>query len=151
MGLWSNIKNIMTIPEEDELDEELENEEREQINEEPVEKKEPRIIKSRANQAKTTTVQTRNGMQVVLVKPERYEGITSVADHLNEGKTVIVNLENCDAANSRRIVDFLCGATYANGGTMNKAARNTFVFVCKGVDILGEQSYDDFDENNLFF
>lgn len=154
MGLWNNIKNILTIPEEDEYeDEEFEEEIKEETEEEikPVEKKEPRIIKSRNVQNKTTNVQTRNGMQVVLVKPDRYDGITSVADHLNEGKTVVVNLEDCDAPNSRRIVDFLSGVTYANGGTMNKVAKNTFIFVCRGVDILGEQVFDDFDSNNLYF
>ena len=90
-------------------------------------------------------------MQVVLVKPERYEDVTSIADHLNERKTVVLNLEAADKDVSRRIVDFLSGATYANHGNMRKVSKGTFLIVPNGVDMMGEMMLDDFDEGRMYF
>jgi len=90
-------------------------------------------------------------MQVVLVKPERYEDVTSIADHLNDRKTVVLNLESADKDLSRRIVDFLSGATYANHGNMRKVSKGTFLIVPNGVDMMGELMMDEFDEGRMYF
>ena len=144
MGLIDKIKGIMTIPEEDEFEDELEetasydNEE-----EEPAPKKEssPRIIKS-----KNAPQGGRTSMQVVIVKPERFDDVKAIADHLNAGKTVILNLEVANRDESRRIVDFLSGVAYANHGNMRKVAASTFIVVARNVDVMGELMLDEFDD-----
>jgi len=149
MGLWENIKNIMTIPEEDDYEEELEQEEQpapRRTEEQPTRRETPRLIKSKSNN------QTTNGaMQVVLVKPERFDDVRDIADHLNAGKTAVLNLEVANRGDSRRIVDFLSGVAYANHGNMRKVAANTFIIVANNVDVMGELSLDEFDENKLYF
>lgn len=155
MGLFDSIKNIFDIPEEDEFDEGLEVAEENtepkktvsytEVN--PVKKPEPRIIGGRA---KTVTL-NQSQMQVVLVKPERYEDVTSIADHLNERKTVVLNLESSDRDLSRRIVDFLSGATYANHGNMRKVSKGTFLIVPNGVDMMGELMLEEFEEGRMYF
>ena len=90
-------------------------------------------------------------MQVVLVKPDRFEDVTSIADHLNDKKTVVLNLESADRDLSRRIVDFLSGATYANHGNIKKISRATFLIVPNGVDMMGEMILDEFDEGKMYF
>ena len=154
MGLFDNIKNIFVIPDEDEFEEEMETVEgkaevkKTSYTSEPAPKKaEPRII---GGKAKTVNF-TQNQMQVVLVKPERYEDVTTIADHLNERKTVVLNLESADKDLSRRIVDFLSGATYANHGNMRKVSKGTFLIVPNGVDMMGEMMLDDFDEGRMYF
>lgn len=153
MGLWENIKNIMTIPEDDEEIEEEAVEskkqdyvKREYDEEEKPLKQMPKIIKT-----KNTAGQQLDQMQVVLVKPERFEDVTSIADHLNEKRTVVLNLESANREVSRRIVDFLSGAAYANHGNMRKVANNTFIIAAHGVDVLGELMFDDFDESKLYY
>ena len=149
MGLWENIKNIMTIPDDDDFENENaveEEPEARSVREEPVIKREPRLIKS-----KTPAVQTGHQVQVVLVKPDRFDDMPSVADHLNAGKTVVLNLEDASSDVARRMVDFLSGATYANGGNMKKVAKNTFLIAAHGVGVAGELSSDDFDESKLYF
>ena len=149
MGIFDKIKNIMTIPEEDEIENE-----NEVVEEEAAKKKvqpevkrdtTPRVIGGRKG------VQPTNGMQVVLVKPERFDEVTSIADHLNAKKTVLLNLEICDRELSRRIIDFLSGAAYANHGNIRKVAVSTFIIVPADVDVMGELVLDEFDESRLYF
>ena len=154
MGIWDSIKNIMTIPDEDEFEDEVvETAERSpKIAEENAfasrkAESTPRIIKSKT----LNYSQDKSQLQVVLVKPDRFEDVTTIADHLNEGKTVVLNLEEASKDVSRRIVDFLSGAAYANGGSMRKVARNTFIIVSRGVDVMGELMLEDFDEGKIYF
>ncbi len=148
MGLWENIKNIMTIPEDDEAENEVIGEEPEtkSFREEAPVKREPRIIKSKA-----AASQSNSQVQVVLVKPDRFDDMPSVADHLNSGRTVVLNLEDASSEVARRMVDFLSGACYANGGNMKKVAKNTFLIAAHGVGVAGEVSLDDFDEGKIYF
>ena len=148
MGLLEKIKGIMTIPDEDEFEEEYEEEEDfSKSAEEPAQKREtaPRLIKSK------TGTQGHTSMQVVLVKPERFDDVRPIADHLNEGKTVILNLEIANRDESRRIVDFLSGVAYANNGNMRKVAASTFIIVARNVDVMGELMLDEFDESKMYF
>ena len=153
MKLWDSIKNIMTIPEEDDYEEDIKDTEPEKKYEEEYAQPKrseasPRIIKSRsANLPQSATRQ----LQVVLVKPDRFEDVTSIADHLNDKKTVVLNLEAANREVSRRIIDFLSGVAYANHGNIKKVANSTFIIVAYDVDLMGELMLDDFDENKLYF
>ena len=152
MSLWDNIKNIMVIPDEDEFEEEneevVEKAPREKVRTETAPRKESaRLIKSKT----INYSQSQGSMQVVLVKPDRFDEVTSIADHLNEGKTVVLNLEESARDTSRRIVDFLSGVAYANGGNMRKVAKNTFILVSRGVDVMGELLPEEFEDGKIYF
>lgn len=155
MGLWDSIKNIMVIPDDDDYEneavEETERAPREKLYDEPsyTPKKEApaKLIKSKT----INYSQNNNGLQVVLVKPDRFDEVTSIADHLNEGKTVVLNLEESAREVSRRIVDFLSGVAYANGGNMRKVAKNTFIIVARGVDVMGELLPEEFEDGKIYF
>lgn len=157
MGLWDNIKNIMTIPEEDEEFEEevADTSANEEEDYEPVAHKEraeaPRIIKRTMGTFKTSNTAQPGQMQVVLVKPDQFGDVTGIADHLNAGRTVVLNLEETEMSVSRRIVDFLSGAAYANGGNMRKVAKNTFIIAARGVDVAGELMLDDLEDSKLYY
>ena len=49
---------------------------------------------------------------VVLVKPERFENASEIADHLKEKRTVVINLESTNKDIARRLIDFLSGDVY---------------------------------------
>lgn len=151
MSIWDNIKNIMTIPEDDEFDDEME-EKVEDPKDEPQytarrPEQAPCIIKSKSANVNTASSQ----MQVVLVKPDRFEDVEAIADHLNNKKTVVLNLEDANREVSRRIIDFLSGVAYANHGNIRKVANSTFIIVARDVDIMGELMLDDFSESKLYF
>lgn len=77
-------------------------------------------------------------VQVVLVKPHRFEEADVAADHLKAGRSVILNLEDCDGESSRRLVDFLSGVAYANDGQVQRVATSTFIIAPRNVDMMGE-------------
>lgn len=155
MGLWDNIKNILTIPEDDEFEEEFnDSAESKSVFKktqtvEPAKKVDttPRVLGSKSKTVSFNQAQ----MQVVLVKPDRYEDVTSIADHMNDKKTVVLNLESADKDTARRIVDFLSGAAYANHGNMKKVSKGTFLIVPNGVDMMGEVMLEDFEEGKMYF
>ena len=89
-------------------------------------------------------------IQVVLVKPTRFEDAPSIADHLNARKTVVLNLEAANRETSRRLIDFLSGTAYATRGSIKKVANSTYIITPANVDVLGELIADDFDTDGMF-
>lgn len=154
MGIFDSIKNIMSIPEEDEFDEEIEEVEeapkRKSSYESAQPKREPQPRVLGGGKSKTVNFNL-NQMQVILVKPDRFEDVTAIADHLNEKKTVVLNLESCERDVSRRIIDFLSGVAYANHGNIRKVAVSTFIIVPTEVDVSGELMLEDFDDSRMYF
>ncbi|MBP5618541.1 MAG: cell division protein SepF [Clostridia bacterium] len=82
-------------------------------------------------------------LQVVLVKPERFEDAPGIADHLNAKRTVVLNLESAPKDVVRRLVDFLSGVAYANKGQIKRAANNTFVITPNNVDVSGDVFFEE--------
>ena len=89
-------------------------------------------------------------LQVVLVKPEKFEDASAIADHLREKRTVVLNLESTNKEIARRLLDFLSGVTYAHGGKVKKVALSTFIITPYNVDILGDL-IDELENSGLYF
>ncbi len=153
MGLMDKIKDIMSIPEEDDYEEEQQTAvaPQKRPEEETRHQETPRVLGG--GRAKTAQPQTtKPAIQVVLVKPERFDDVLAIADHLNEGKTVVLNLESAERDVPRRIVDFISGVAYANHGNIRKVANNTYIVVSSQVDVMGELMLDDYgDTDKLYF
>lgn len=78
-------------------------------------------------------------MQVVLIKPERFETAAEIADHLLAKHAVVMNLETTAKDVSRRLIDFLSGVAYAQDGKIKKVAVNTYILTPFNVDLTGDQ------------
>jgi cell division inhibitor SepF len=89
-------------------------------------------------------------LQVVLVKPERFENAAEIADHLRERRTVVLNLEQTHKDIARRLIDFLSGVAYAQEGKIKKVAVNTYIITPYNVDLLGDL-IDELENNGLYF
>ena len=88
-------------------------------------------------------------LKVVLVKPERFENASEIADHLREKRTVVLNLESTNKDIARRLVDFLSGVAYAGEGKIKKVAANTYIITPYSVDIMGDL-IDELENNGLY-
>ena len=99
---------------------------------------------------KVVNIHTTTQLQVVLVKPERFENASEIADHLREKRTVVLNLEQTDKNIARRLIDFLSGVAYANEGTIKKVALSTYIITPYNVEILGDL-IDELENNGLYF
>lgn len=149
MGLKDLMSRMMRDEEDDELEETTEREESMDFvskasenarAEEPVQKRSNKVVNIHA------TAQ----LQVVLVKPERFEDASTVADHLNAKRTVVLNLESANKDVARRILDFLSGVAYANDGQIKKVANCTFIITPYNVGIMGDL-LDELENNGLYF
>ena len=87
--------------------------------------------------------------KVVIVKPERFENASEIADHLKEKRTVVINLESTNKDIARRLIDFLSGVAYAGEGKIKKVAANTYIITPYHVDIMGDL-IDELENNGLY-
>ena len=71
---------------------------------------------------KVVNIHATTQLKVVLVKPERFENASEIADHLKEKRTVVMNLESTHKDIARRLVDFLSGVAYAGEGKIKKVS-----------------------------
>lgn len=74
---------------------------------------------------------------LVIVKPSSFAEASSIADHLNSKLIVVLNLELAQRDVARRLIDFLSGVAYANGGALQKVASCTFVITPYNVEVSG--------------
>ena len=99
---------------------------------------------------KVVNINATTQLKVVLVKPERFEDASTIADHLNNKRTVVLNLESTNKEVSRRLVDFLSGVAYANNGQIKRVANSTFIITPYNVDIMGDL-LDELENNGAFY
>ena len=105
-------------------------------------------VKQHSN--KVVNINATTQLQVVLVKPERFEDASTIADQLNAKRTVVLNLESTGKEVSRRLIDFLSGVAYANNGQIKRVATSTFIITPYNVDIMGDL-IDELENNGVFF
>ena len=98
---------------------------------------------------KVVNIHTTTQLQVVLVKPDRFENAAEIADHLREKRTVVLNLESTNKDIARRLIDFLSGVAYAGEGKIKKVAANTYIITPYHVDIMGDL-IDELENNGLY-
>ncbi|MFI3115107.1 MAG: cell division protein SepF [Clostridia bacterium] len=78
---------------------------------------------------------TDNRFSVVVVKPIAFENAGEIANNLKSGKTVALNFERTDEDVTRRLLDFLAGATYALNAELTKVSANSFIITPNNVDV----------------
>lgn len=88
-------------------------------------------------------------LQVILVRPEKFADTKDIANHLNNKKTVVLNLEATTPDITRRIIDFLGGVAYANGGSIKPIANNTFIITPYNVGFQGAELSSQLESNGV--
>ena len=151
MGLFDKIKGFIGDPEEeDDLDMEMDDEmDFVSKNEDSTEAFSASTDTTKRNN-KVVNIHATAQLQVVLVKPERFDDASTVADHLNAKRTVVLNLESANKDVARRILDFLSGVAYANDGQIKKVANCTYIITPYNVGIMGDL-LDELENNGLYF
>jgi cell division inhibitor SepF len=99
---------------------------------------------------KVVNIHATTQLKVVLVKPERFENASEIADHLKEKRTVVINLESTNKDIARRLIDFLSGVAYAGEGKIKKVAANTYIITPYHVELEGDL-IDELENNGLYF
>ena len=164
MGFLDELKRL-THPYEDEMEDDYDEDEDVYEDEDepeernqtppPREREEPRRREyqeppRRNNGGKVVNIHATTQLQVVLVKPDRYENASEIADHLRDKRTVVLNLEKTQKDVSRRLLDFLSGVAYAGEGKIKKVAANTYIITPYHVELEGDL-IDELESNGLYF
>ena len=88
----------------------------------------PAISESReAESSQAPNTSKSDSVELKVIRPESYEEVSTVADNLLAGCTVVLNLEVLDRPTMLRMLDFLNGVTYCTDGEIKKVAQNTFI------------------------
>ena len=153
MGLMDELKKIIhpyddeDYDYEDDFEEPVKESSRSLFDDRKDDRREDRRSEDRHN--KVVNIHATTQLKVVLVKPERFENASEIADHLKEKRTVVLNLESANKDVARRLIDFLSGVAYAGEGKIKKVAANTYIITPYSVDIMGDL-IDELENNGLY-
>ena len=153
MGLFDKIKEALNAPDDDyDLpDDNFYNNPPREEEPDPQPVMEQPAKRGSQTGNKVVNIHATTQLQVVLVKPEIFEEVTTIANHLNDKRTVVLNLESAPKDIARRLVDFLSGVAYANGGQIKKVANSTFIITPFNVDIMGDLLLDELESNGYSY
>ena len=76
-----------------------------------------------------------SNIELKVVRPESFGEVSTIADYLIEGCTVVLNMELMDKATTIRMLDFLNGVTYTKDGEIKNVAPGTYIITPNGIDI----------------
>ncbi len=76
-----------------------------------------------------------SSLELKVVKPERFDNVPQIANHLLNRRTVVLNLEETNKETARRLLDFLSGVAYSINGNLKRVANNTYVITPCNVDV----------------
>lgn len=76
-----------------------------------------------------------SNIELKVIRPASFEEVSEIADHLIDGRTVVLNLELLDNVQTVRMLDFLNGVTYSNDGEIKNVSANTYIITPHNVDV----------------
>lgn len=145
MGLksfWNKMtSNFGGVNDEDEFETDDEYEEEEELDE--VQPARRAVFAPRRSSLGSS--QADRPLKMMIVEPETFDDSQNIADYLRERKPVVINFESTPADVSKRVVDFISGATYALDGNIQKVGKDIFLCVPSNVSVdHGKRDYGDF-------
>ena len=163
MGLMDELKKLTRPYNEEDMDEYDYDEEEDDLEPEPepapaaprrsafsAPEPAPANNNRRTGPARVVNLNNNSAMQVILVKPDRFDTVSEIADHLRAKRPVLINLETTPKEVTRRLVDFLSGVAYAIDGKVKKIAANTYIITPPNVDLVGDLM-DELESSGMYF
>ena len=70
-----------------------------------------------------------------VIKPTCFDDVEKLIDGLKNRESVIVDFDGVPSVAARRMLDFLCGATFALSGEVNRQKYKKYILIPHGVRI----------------
>ncbi|GEM_PF-89078 len=86
---------------------------------------------------------------VYVIKPQDISESQVVADFLRNGKTIVINMEGLELSPAQRIIDFIGGACYAIGGSLQAISANIFIAAPGSIEVSGDLREEILNESTL--
>ncbi len=110
----------------------------------------PRSSAGTGSASRVVNINATTEMQVVLVKPDRFEMVSDIADHLRNKRALVLNLEATNKDVARRLVDFLSGCAYALDGNIKKVAISTYLVTPYNVNVV-DNLMEELEANGMYY
>ena len=78
-------------------------------------------------------------IELKVVRPSTFEEVSTVADYLLAGCTVVLNLELLETPQIMRMLDFLNGVTYSTDGDIKNVSKSTYIITSRNVDVSDDE------------
>lgn len=137
-NMMNKMKDFLMPQDEYEDEDELEEIEYKQ---EPLMPKHRQSMPSPVPQPKLVPVGGQNlgsKMEILNFTMSSYEMTGEVFNYIKNRKPIIVNMQQMNAADVQRAVDYLTGACFALNGAVERVAENIFVFAPENVNLSPE-------------
>ncbi len=96
-----------------------------------------------------TTVQS--SFDLVLARPNNFKEVSKIGEDINDGRTVILNLELVKQEDATRILDFIWGVAFANEAEIKMMAQKTYAVIPAGVNFSGVDLVSELENNGYSF
>lgn len=113
-----------------------------------VEKKKPAKSQARMSN-KVIPLSGNRSSEVYVIKPQEFNESQIVADFLNDGKTIVINMEGIEVTAAQRIIDFISGACYAVNGDLKAISNNIFIATPETIEVSGDLREEILNDNVL--
>ena len=144
MGIMNRIGDLFKGEDDfDEVYEDYENEEEAAEETAPVAAP---VAKSAPASKSTGSISSGASLEMKVVKPERFDEVQMIGEHLLARRTVVLKLEDTNKETTKRIIDFLGGVVFAIQGKVRKVANATYVVTPKNVEVSSEQAEQPVEE-----
>ncbi len=76
--------------------------------------------------------------EVYVIRPTDLSDAQTIADFLNGGMTIVINMEGIELTLAQRIIDIVFGAVYSMGGSLNPISNNIFIAAPNNIEVTGD-------------
>ncbi|PLX15313.1 MAG: hypothetical protein C0601_13435 [Candidatus Muiribacterium halophilum] len=108
-----------------------------------IEEYEEEYLEQDYENPKVVNLANRNGNDIVLVSVESFEYAKRVTSLLRARKAIVLNLKNVIREEAKRIIDFICGTTFALNGNMQKIGEEIFLFTPYTMNIIEDKKKEE--------
>lgn len=114
--------------------------------------KKPKVVRqpkaSAGTNSKVVSMNSR-GSKVYVIRPKEFNEAQDITDFLNEGKTIVINMEGIDLTLAQRIIDFVGGACYALDGSLQAISNNIFIAAPHDIEVTGDLREEILNESTV--
>ncbi|MBO6203384.1 MAG: cell division protein SepF [Selenomonas sp.] len=104
--------------------------------ERPAYGREAGVFRQKKSQPQLTVHTTKQPqLKMQIYAPRNFEQVTAIADDIKAGKACVVNYEQIEAMEQRRICDFVNGVCYVLDGSAKRISNQIMLYVPNGVDV----------------
>lgn len=89
-----------------------------------------------------------NSGKITILEPRSYNEVQSIAKHILNGEAVLINFQEMEEEQARRIVDFLTGTVYAQDGDIKRVGDEIFLCTPEHFEVNGTD--DDYHAGDAF-